>query len=77
MRRDFNERNHTEAIFYYEKGIPTSDPKIFFNLSASYFAQQNLNKAILYIQRCLKINPNYPNAKKIYQRLLKLSESTK
>jgi tetratricopeptide (TPR) repeat protein len=69
----FNERNHREALRFYNKCISTSnDPKIFFNLSAIYFEQKKLKEAISNIQKCLKMNPSYPNAQKIYNALLNI-----
>jgi len=74
----FNERNHQAAIFYYEKCISeTSDPQVFFNLSASYYSQKNLPHAMKSIQKCLELNPNYPNAEKIYNSLVKIYNSRK
>jgi lysophospholipase L1-like esterase len=69
----FNERNHREALRFYNKCLSsTNNPKIFFNLSAIYFEQKNLKEAISNIQKCLKINPSYPNAQKIYDALLNI-----
>lgn len=74
----FEERNHQEAINYYNKCIPTTnDPKLFFNLSAIYYELKDLNNALKYISRCLQLDPNYPNAKKIKNRLLQIYRSGK
>ena len=39
---------------------------------AIYFEQKNLKEAIGNIQKCLKMNPSYPNAQKIYNALLNI-----
>jgi len=74
----FNESKHSEAIFYYEKCVvEKSDPRIFFNLSACYFAKKDLDMALKSIRKCLEKNPNYPNANKIYSGLLNIRKSKK
>jgi tetratricopeptide (TPR) repeat protein len=51
------------------------DPQILYNLSLSYFKKNNLKAASAYINKCLDIDQNYPNAKDLHLEIK--SESNK
>ncbi|MDZ7764166.1 MAG: tetratricopeptide repeat protein [Melioribacteraceae bacterium] len=47
----------------------SQDAEIFFHLSRSYFAMDNIDQAIESLRNCLNISPEYPEANKIYEHL--------
>jgi tetratricopeptide (TPR) repeat protein len=71
--------NHQNAVFFYKitSNKIVNDPRIFFNLSASYFALKDIPNAVNSIQACLKVDPEYPNAKRIYNGLVQMYSSSK
>ncbi|MCB9210695.1 MAG: hypothetical protein H6610_09390 [Ignavibacteriales bacterium] len=75
----FSEKNYNNAIKFYKEVVSEvpNDARIYFNLSASYFAQKDLQNSLSNIQKCLKINPTYPNAQKIYNGLKDIYSSKK
>jgi len=75
----FSDKLHNKAIYYYRKSLEYSkiDPEIFYNLSASYFSRKDLEKALNAIIRCLEIDPNYPNASRIRDGLVKIYSTRK
>lgn len=54
--------------------INDTDPQVYYNLSGAYFNIGNINEAIKAVQKCLSINPQYPNAKQFYLSLKSLSK---
>lgn len=74
-----SEGNIRESIKFYEYCVNNNsgNEKIHFNLSGLYFSQKRLNEAIYNMQKCLNLNPNYPNAQKIYRGLLSILKSKK
>ena len=75
----FDEKNHNNSIYFYNKCLDfgSNDPEIYFNLSASYYGIRDLPLSLENISKCLKIDPNYPNAQKIYNGLLNIYNSQK
>jgi tetratricopeptide (TPR) repeat protein len=67
------ERNEL-ALYYYQKclELTNNDAEVYFNLSAIYFKNKNLPKALQNIQYCVKINPEYPKAKQILDALSRM-----
>ena len=63
-----------QALYFYEKclAIEKNDAEIYFNISAIYFSNKDLPKALKNIQECVKIDPNYPKAKQILDALTKM-----
>jgi len=53
-------------------GYLTNDAEIYFNLSRSYYALKEIEKAIVSMEKCLSINPEFHDAQKIYDRLKQL-----
>lgn len=70
----YNQKKYIDALFFYKKllEIYQNDAEIYFNISAIYFANKDLQKALENIQKCISINPDYPNAKKIFNTLKKI-----
>ena len=71
-----NKRAYNMAIFYYEKFIKvnTNDPEVYYNLSGAYLYSKMINKAILSLEKCLSISPNYPEAKSTLERIKMLKK---
>ena len=67
MERKFYPR----AIYYYEKAlkIKQTEAQTYFNISAAYFHTKKYEKSIIALEKCLEINPNFPNAKKMLNNL--------
>lgn len=74
-----SENNLRESIKFYEYCVSNNsgNEKIYFNLSGLYFSQKRLNEAIYNMQMCINLNPDYPNAQKIYRGLLSILKSKK
>lgn len=53
-------------------GYLSNDAEIYFNLSRSYYALKEIEKAIVSLEKCLSINPEFHDAQKIYDRLKQL-----
>ena len=64
-------KNFGAAKYFYEKSLTFSnnDPEVYFNLSAINFADKNLQEAFENIKKCLSLNPEYPNARRIFDGL--------
>lgn len=65
------EKNFSSAVFYLEKAVEYNpyNPDLYFNLSNAYFFSGNVERALESIKRTLELNPEYPNAKKIFEGL--------
>ena len=63
---------YSRAIYYYDKALKfnETDAQIFFNISGAYFYTKQYEKAITALEKCLEMNPNFPNAKKMLENLL-------
>lgn len=63
--------NLSASKYFYEvvlEFIP-NDPEVFFNLSAIYYSRGETQKALEFISKCIEVDPNFPNAQKIYYSL--------
>lgn len=60
-----------EAIIFLEESIrfDNSDPQTFYNLSGAYIENNEYQKALDAINRCLQIDPQFPDAKRLQQQL--------
>ncbi len=68
-----------EAINYLTKALAKDGDidEVYYNLATSYIRVGQLDKAYKAISECLKIDPKYPNAKKIKQDIdLLLKQAT-
>lgn len=63
--------NLDDAVYYLNKSIKfnPNDPQTFFNLALAYLRKNDFETARLNIESCLKIKPDYPNAKAMLLRL--------
>jgi tetratricopeptide (TPR) repeat protein len=62
---------YAKAIYYFEETLKLNniDDQIYFNISVAYFYAKEKEKAVSALQKCLSINPKYPNARKILKKL--------
>jgi tetratricopeptide (TPR) repeat protein len=69
----YRNNQHKEAIKYFERAeiFQPNDPEVFFRLSGSYFFMKDTLNAIKNIKRCIELKPDYPNAERIYNMLVK------
>ena len=70
----FNQKRNELALLFYQKCLDLSskDAEVYFYLSAIYFLNKDLPKALQNIQDCVKINPDYPKAKQILEALTRM-----
>ena len=64
--------NFNNAIGFLTKAY-NSDPKdtlVLYNLSLAYSKKKDFNSALTFINECLNVNPNYPEANNLKQQLL-------
>ncbi|PJA95894.1 MAG: hypothetical protein CO129_09400 [Ignavibacteriales bacterium CG_4_9_14_3_um_filter_34_10] len=69
----YRNNQHGEAIKYFNKAkdfLP-NDPELFFKISGAYFFVKDTINALSNIKRCIELKPDYPNAEKIYNMLIK------
>ncbi|MBA4252030.1 MAG: hypothetical protein C0442_09965 [Chlorobiaceae bacterium] len=64
------------AIRYLEMSVALNifDPQVWFNLSGAYAKNEQLDKAIEAIEKCLNLSPNNPIALDLYNQLMKIKE---
>ncbi len=62
---------YPRAIYYYEGALKfkQAEAQTYFNISGAYFYTKQYNKSILALENCLGINPNYPNARRMLEKL--------
>jgi len=63
-----------EAINYLNKSIQlnSKDAQVLYNLAGAYSKKKDYKSALNIINRCLSINPNYPQANNLKQQLMQL-----
>jgi tetratricopeptide (TPR) repeat protein len=66
-----SKKSYSLAIYFYKKFIDLNqnDPDVFYNISGAYLYSKMVDKAIISLEKCLEISPNYPNAKSTLERL--------
>ena len=64
------------AINFLTKSISLndSDPQVFYNLAGAYIKKENYKGALESLQKCIKINPEFPNAMSLRLQLTKIVE---
>lgn len=62
---EMQRRNNKEAIRYFEKGksLTPEDPEIYYYLTGVYGRDNRIDKALESINKCLQLNPDYPQGK--------------
>ena len=63
--------DHKKAISYFEESIclDPEDPQKYFSLGVSCFYERQYSKAEKVLQRCLAIDPSYPEAKELLDKI--------
>ena len=64
--------NYVNAIRYLTEANKSNlkDPLVLYNLSLAYSKKKDFNSALTFINECLNVNPNYPEANNLKQQLL-------
>jgi tetratricopeptide (TPR) repeat protein len=59
------------AIKYLEESslLDNSDAQVFFNLAGAYSIKKEYKKALTAVNRCIEINPNFPQAQGLRQQI--------
>lgn len=68
--------DYKNAILYLEKSLikNSNDAQTLYNLSGAYLMTNNFVKSKGYITKCLNVNPNYTEAKKLLQEINTLTK---
>ena len=68
--------NVDQAIKYLKESnkFDASDAQVLYNLAGAYIQKKNYKTALEYFERCLEINPLYPNAQLLKNQLIKISQ---
>ncbi len=66
-----------EALKFLEESIALNgtDPQTLYNLSGAYFQTGAVRKSLDAIDRCLKINPNFPGAQVFRQEIMQVLQN--
>jgi tetratricopeptide (TPR) repeat protein len=61
-----------EAVNYLEESLQhnSQDAQVLYNLSGAYVIKNNFKNALVKIERCLNISPDYPNAAELRNQIL-------
>jgi tetratricopeptide (TPR) repeat protein len=73
---NLNNGNIDEAIKYLSLSIQydNKDAQTFYNLAGAYIQNKDYKNALMEIENCLKINPDFPNAQNIKVQLTEILE---
>lgn len=68
---NLNRRNINEAIKYLSQSIQydSKDAQTFYNLAGAYIQNQDFKNALIEIENCIRINPDFPNAENLKNQL--------
>jgi tetratricopeptide (TPR) repeat protein len=71
---DLSKKNIAKAIRFLRKSISydNSDPQVLFNLAGAYSLNKEFQKALNTINRCLKLDPAFPEAQGLKQQLVSI-----
>ncbi len=71
--------SYSRAVNFLNQSLKysTDDPETYFRLSAAYYQIKEYDKALQNIKNCLKLDPDFPNADKIYGSLTSQAEKKK
>ena len=67
----YESKSYNRAVYFLNQSLKysTDDPETYFRLSASYYQMKEFEKALQNIKNCIKLDPDFPNADKIYHSL--------
>ncbi len=68
---DLSQNRIENCIKYLEEslGFNNSDAQILYNLAGAYAKHNNLNKALIKVNQCVSVNPNFPGALQLQAQL--------
>jgi len=71
---NLNRKDIDKAIKYLEQSIKfdNTDAQTFFNLSGAYIQKEDIKVALEFLEKCIQINPGFPNAKSLKVQLTKI-----
>jgi len=71
---NLNRRNIDEAIKYLSASIEydKTDAQTFYNLAGAYIQKKEFKNSLRSIEKCLSINPDFPNAKSLKVQLTEI-----
>ena len=69
---DTSENKIDSGIKYLNSSLmyKNDDTQVLFNLAGAYSINKDYQNALNTIEKCLRINPNYPKANNLKQQLL-------
>ncbi|MEN6331920.1 MAG: tetratricopeptide repeat protein [Smithella sp.] len=75
--RNREAKNYEEAIKNYSKALLISpeDENLFYNTARAYLEQSKLNKAEAFLENALKLNPEFKEAKELFEYLQKVDQA--
>lgn len=65
--------NYLETSIRYDK----NDAQTYFNITGAYAQTKEFDKALHSVNKCLKIDPDFPRAKQIQQQLTEIINQNK
>lgn len=70
-------KNFAEAVNNYSKALSLSpnDENLHYNIARAYFEEGKYDKAEVFLDKALKINPKFSEGKTFYEYLLKLDQT--
>ena len=70
-------KNFAEAVKNYSKAISVSpqDENLHYNIARAYFEEGKRDKAEDYLEKALKLNPEFKEGKEFFEYLLKLDQA--
>jgi tetratricopeptide (TPR) repeat protein len=62
------------AIKYFQESIRynNSDAQVFYNLAGAYIQKEDYNSALEILEKCIEIDPEFPNVQNLKAQLIKL-----
>ncbi len=63
-----------EAIKYFKQSImiDNSDAQVFYNLAGAHIQKEEYKVAFEFLEKCIKINPEFPNARSLKIQLTEI-----
>ncbi len=70
-------KNYENALRYLEFSLELNknDSQLLYNLAGAYTYNKMFEKALTTVEKCLKINPDYPGAKILYRSIKNIDQS--
>lgn len=70
-------KNFVEAVMNYSKAILVSpnDENLHYNIARVYFEEGEIDKAEKFLEKAIRLNPEFAESKAFYEYLLKLNQT--